>query len=91
MLILHCAIMFNIMYVDNNTVNHVIHVIGEGNWLNANAYVSVISRLVVHSTSILLALTIHLLSAGHYLAPAIGSPKAMSCVIMSVIMHVNDP
>ena len=38
---------------------------GVGKSVNAGAYVLVISRLVVRPTSILLALTIHLLHASH--------------------------
>ena len=38
---------------------------GARKWLNVSVYVSVISRLVVRPTSVLLALTIHLLSVCH--------------------------
>ena len=37
----------------------------QGKWLNASAYVSVISWFVVRATSILLALTNHSLSTCH--------------------------
>ena len=52
-----------------NVILRVVLQLGVGNRLNASAFVSIISRLVVRPTSLLLVLTIHLLSACHELAP----------------------
>ena len=68
---------------------------GVGKWLNASAYMSEISRLVVCTRSVLLALTIPLLSAAHQLAPTSATdwfPKGcVMCYHVYVILHVKDP
>ena len=67
---------------------------GPGKWLNASAYVSVIRRLVVQPSFILLALTIHLLSVDHLLCPTGATDWFTKGCVMhyhtDMIMHVKD-
>ena len=59
---------------------------GAGKWFNASANVSVIRRLVVWPSFILLALTVHLLSSGHQLTPTSATDWfTKGCVILSCL------
>ena len=73
-----------------STTNLISH--GPGSY---SAYVSVIRKLVVRPTSILLALTIHSLSACDYLAPTSTTDwftkGHIMCYHVYVIMRVKDP
>ena len=63
--------------------------------LNNSAYVSVIRRLVVRPSCILLALTIYSLSVCHQLAPTDAADwfteGHVMCYHVYVIMRVKDP
>ena len=64
---------------------------GARKWLDASVYVSVIRRLVVRLSFVLLTLTIQLLSACHYLAPTNATDwftkGRVMCYHVYVIMH----
>ena len=76
------------MYFDNAKVPL-------GRWHNARVYVLVIRRLIVHTISVLLVLTVHTISACHRLAAASAANWSIKgytmCYHVYVIMHIKDP